>query len=96
MGDLTTEAGRPILHFHLSNEGYIENAPNVSLVGHGLWELNRQRRRLTAEEANRIHQMWQTRFPDLELVSLPTYRYDCHGKTFGGKDCWINNDQIEL
>lgn len=32
--------------------------------------------------------------PKLELQDLPTYVYDCHGKTFGNKEVWINNDQV--
>lgn len=88
MSELTTDAGRPILHFHFSREGHIVDATDARLVCNNIGNLDK-------EKVQQINQTLLNRFPDIYCVAQPTYEYDCHGKTFGNKRCWINNEQVQ-
>lgn len=103
---LKTEKSREVEHYHITQEGHIEASSDPLLPPSTLmWELPRWPRLDSKEKKDEIKegQKRQKRedskrkdLQNLEQVGNPTYEYNCHGKTFDNKRCWINDDQVRI
>ncbi|MFQ6063557.1 MAG: hypothetical protein ACE5J9_10350 [Methanosarcinales archaeon] len=99
-----TDKGNKIVHYHITQEGHIYSSTDPRLPKcTKLWD-HRKPRLDTKEKKDEIKKRQKKqkekdperkKLQALEQVGHATYEYDCHGKTFGCKKIWINNDQVQ-
>ena len=88
MSELETNRGRQITHCHYTQSGEIRDATEPRIIG------RRKNFVLKSPKKEMIAQKIEQKFPGIERISLPTNEFNCHGKTFGNKECWINSIEV--
>jgi len=88
VSDLTTRRGHSIKHCHCTQEGLIIDATERRMVGLCQEPL------LTHNIKISLSEQIEKTYPGLRRVGLPTHEFNCHGKTFGKKECLIDNVEV--